>query len=121
MPEIIKVDDPDIDTKTEELLNIKEPYEGYFSFHKLISGTFIKVLYFLGMLALIGAGGVFIYNGIKAYSGGTILILYGAGLITVGNLVWRIFCESWIVLFNIYEVLKDILYETKPRRWERKN
>ena len=39
----------------------------------------------------------------------------GAFLLVLGNLVWRILCEGWIVLFVIHEKLADI--ESSTRRW----
>jgi len=42
--------------------------------------------------------------------------LQGALLPVFGNIVWRILCEGWIVLFVIHEKLADIDTNTRRRR-----
>jgi hypothetical protein len=37
----------------------------------------------------------------------------GVGILLVGNLVWRVFCEIWIVLFNIHARLVSLDEKTR--------
>jgi Domain of unknown function (DUF4282) len=88
---------------------------GYFSFHKLISTWFVQVMYFVGFL-LISAGGV----GLAVWAGlhlrdatisrelGWRYVAAGAGAVILGNLVWRVFCECWIVMFRLRDELVAI-------------
>jgi hypothetical protein len=32
----------------------------------------------------------------------------GVGLVVIGNLVWRVFCELWVVLFEIHAELVSV-------------
>src|SRR4026209_2303503 len=81
----------------------------YFSFQKCITSPFVKTVYFLGFLALTAGGiGLSGWAGMRLYEAsiprglGWYYIAGGIGILLVGNLVWRVFCEIWIVLFNIY-------------------
>jgi len=92
---------------------------GYFSFQKLITPRFVKFIYVVGLIA-ITAGGI----GLASWAGyglrsatlptrlGVYYIALGASLVIVGNLVWRVLCELWIVLFNIHKLLGSIERET---------
>ena len=92
---------------------------GYFSFQKLITPRFVKFIYVLGFVALT-AGGI----GLAGWAGyglrsatmptrmGWYYIAIGAGAVILGNLVWRVLCEIWIVLFNIHNLLGSIASET---------
>ena len=85
---------------------------GYFSFQKLITPRFVKFIYVVGLMALT-AGGIGLAVaagwGLRSATLPTRLGLYyiaiGAGVVIVGNLVWRVLCEIWIVLFNIHNLL----------------
>ena len=81
--------------KSETLQSSKDA--GFFSFDTMISPTLIKIIYVIGIIAIIIAAIVMIF------SGG---FLYGLGLIILGNLLWRIICESSIILFKIYDRLQ---------------
>jgi hypothetical protein len=84
----------------------------YFSFQKCITSLFVKAVYFLGFLALTAGGiGLAGWAAMRLYEAsisrglGWYYIAVGVGVLLVGNLVWRVFCEIWIVLFNIHERL----------------
>jgi hypothetical protein len=93
---------------------------GYFSFQKLITPRFVKFFYVIGSIALT-AGGI----GLATWAGlglraakmptrmGVYYIALGASLAIVGNLVWRVLCEIWIVLFNIHNLLGSIERENR--------
>jgi Domain of unknown function (DUF4282) len=94
---------------------------GYFSFQKLITPRFVKFIYVLGLIAITAGGiGLATWAGLGLRSAtlpnrmGVYYIAIGAGLVIVGNLVWRVLCEIWIVLFNIHNLLGSIERETRP-------
>ena len=93
---------------------------GYFSFQKLITPRFVKFIYVFGLLALSVSGiGLAIWAGLGLRSAtlptrmGLYYIAIGAAVAIVGNLVWRVLCEIWIVLFNIHNLLGSIESETR--------
>lgn len=75
--------------------------KNFFSFRSMLTSAIIKLVYALGVFALV-FGGLFI-----ALNGG-VKILYGLAIIIFGNLFWRVFCEVWILLFSIHEILASI-------------
>lgn len=88
---------------------------GFFSFQKFITKPFVKGLYVLGFLALSSAAIAFttwvIQNWHSDFLSGRRAYYYlaiGIGAVTIGNLVWRVFCEFWVVLFNIHARLVSI-------------
>jgi len=93
---------------------------GYFSFQKLITPRFVKVIYVVGLMAITAGGiGLAIGAGLGLRSAtlatrmGVYYIALGVGVVIVGNLVWRVLCEIWIVLFNIHNMLGSIESETR--------
>jgi hypothetical protein len=93
---------------------------GYFSFEKLITPLFVKFIYVVGLLAMTAGGiGLAIWAGMGLRSAtlptrmGIYYIAIGAGLAILGNLVWRVLCEIWIVFFNINNLLGSIVSETR--------
>lgn len=89
----------------------------YLSFEKMITTTFVKVIYFIGFLA-ITAGGVAlaVWAGMQLNDAridrvlGWQYVAAGVGLVVIGNLVWRVFCELWVVLFEIHAELVSVRY-----------
>ncbi len=88
---------------------------GYFSFQKYVTSYFVKVIYFIGFLAFTTAGlGLAIWSARRLQTGsfparlGWYYIGAGIGLLFVGNLVWRVFCELWVVLFNMSDHLSSL-------------
>ena len=88
---------------------------GYFSFDRMITPAFVKVLYFLGFLALTAAGvGLAVWAGMQlndatiSRSLGWRYVAVGVAAVVVGNIVWRVFCELWIVLFGIHAELTSV-------------
>lgn len=87
----------------------------YFSFERMITTTFVKVVYFLGFLA-ITAGGVAlaVWAGMQLNDAridrelGWRYVAAGVGLVVIGNIVWRVFCELWVVLFEIHAELVSV-------------
>ncbi|MCK4416668.1 MAG: DUF4282 domain-containing protein, partial [Candidatus Latescibacteria bacterium] len=75
---------------------------GFFSFRTMISTTLIKIIYALGMIGLTIGGIVMIVQGAEKRQ------LIGVALIVFGNLLWRIVCEGWILLFSMHDILGSI-------------
>ena len=90
---------------------------GYFSFERMITTAFVKVVYFLGFLALT-AGGVAlaVWAGMQLNDAtisrelGWRYVAAGVGAVVLGNIVWRVFCELWVVLFGIHSELISVRY-----------
>jgi len=89
----------------------------YFSFERMITPAFVKFVYFIGFLAITAAGvGLAIWAGMQlndatiSRSLGWRYVAYGVGLVVVGNIVWRVFCELWVVLFGIHSELVSVRY-----------
>lgn len=93
------------------------PQGGYFSFHTLISTTFIKIIYAGGMVAItiIGLAGIIVpfirFSQYPDTSPDATIIQAVIGMLVLvcGNLLWRILCESFILLFSVHEMIGDIL------------
>ncbi|HKY29384.1 MAG TPA: DUF4282 domain-containing protein [Pyrinomonadaceae bacterium] len=90
---------------------------GYFSFDRMITTTFVKVLYFLGFIAISAAGvALAVWAGMKLNDAtiprdlGWRYVATGVAMVTLGNIVWRVFCELWVVLFGIHSELVSIRY-----------
>ena len=73
----------------------------------MVSRTLIQIIYILGALGLSIFGIISIVKGIEE-SGSGEQVISGLGIILLGNLIWRITCEAWILLFNIHDVLVSI-------------
>src|SRR6266511_3130012 len=111
-------------TSTKEIGLVTDSEEdclmpGYFSFEKYITSSFVKAVYFLGFLALTAGGiGLAGWAAMRLYEAsiprelGWYYVASGVGILLVGNLVWRVFCEIWIVLFNIYARLVSLDQKT---------
>jgi len=94
---------------------------GYFSFDKLITTYLVKTIYFLGFIVLTAGGiALAVWAGMRLQSGalptriGEYYIAAGVGALIVGNLVWRVFCENWVLLFNMHRLLASIERNAKP-------
>ncbi|MCF7885104.1 MAG: DUF4282 domain-containing protein [Candidatus Marinimicrobia bacterium] len=81
---------------------------GFFSFQKMISTSIIKFLYAIGAIVITIVG----FTGIFSPSGGQgnplINFLINLIIVVLGNLLWRILCEAWILLFSIHDMLGSI-------------
>jgi len=87
----------------------------YFSFERMITPAFVKVVYFLGFIALTAAGvALAVWSGMQLNDAtidrmlGWRYVAAGVALVLVGNIVWRVFCELWVVLFGIHAELVSV-------------
>lgn len=87
----------------------------YFSFRKLITPYFVRTIYTIGFAALTAAGigwavwaGMRLNNKTLPTRQAVYYIAIGVGVVLVGNLVWRMICEFWLLLFNMHGLLASI-------------
>jgi hypothetical protein len=87
----------------------------YFSFKKMITGYFVKIVYMLGFLALtLGGIALAVWAGLGLQAGtlpqqtAINYIAIGVGAVLVGNLAWRMVCEFWLLLFNMQSLVASI-------------
>ena len=98
----------------------------YFSFERMITPSFVKVVYFLGFLALTAGGiGLMVWAGMQLNDAtidrtlGWRYVAFGATALVVGNIIWRVACELWVVLFGIHDELVSQRYAQQPVHFER--
>jgi hypothetical protein len=99
---------------------------GYFSFRKVITTCFVRTIYALGFIVLTLAGlGLAAWAGLRLNDAiiptrtGVYFIAAGAGIALVGNLVWRMICEFWLLLFNMHTLLASIENQMKTATGQR--
>lgn len=84
----------------------------FLSFEKLMAGGLVKVVYWLGLIAIVLGTLFAFFNAFGAfrYDAGTAFVgLIGAPIGGVLSLVfWRVFCEISLVLFRISDQLKEM-------------
>ncbi|HJU93059.1 MAG TPA: DUF4282 domain-containing protein [Pyrinomonadaceae bacterium] len=88
---------------------------GYFSFERMITPTFVKALYLVGFIAITAGGialavwaGMQLNDATIARSLGWRYVAAGVAAVVLGNIVWRVFCELWVVLFGIHAELTSV-------------
>jgi len=88
---------------------------GYFAFERMITASFVRVIYFLGFIAITAAGvALAVWAGMQLNDAtidrtlGWRYVAAGVGLVVLGNIVWRVFCELWVVLFGIHNELVSV-------------
>lgn len=74
-------------------------WQDFLSFRKMVSMSILKLLYILGALGITIGGIVTLFRE---------SIWQGLIVIVIGNLVWRVVCELWILLFSIHKTLVSI-------------
>lgn len=77
----------------------------FLAFRKMVSTTIIKLIYILGVIGLTISGVVSFFRGFMGFPMGFPI---GLGTVVFGNLLWRVFCEIWILLFSIHDTLGRI-------------
>jgi len=100
------------DWNEEETNNLD--FSEFFNFKKMITPTLIKIIYLMGM-GVITIFGIFITFGketnffiLNIITGISNNIIGGIIILVLGNIIWRICCESLILLYEIHERLKSI-------------
>jgi|SRR5699024_2605280 len=80
----------------------------FLKFERMITPVFIQIMFWVGFLGSFIAGLGLIGYGIISSSGGFLEILIGIGVLFVGPLMVRIYCELLIVVFKMHGSLLDI-------------
>jgi Domain of unknown function (DUF4282) len=87
------------------------------SFEKLLSTTLVRIVYFLGLAAGVITGLVELFAGLAmmrySFTRGVGFILLAVLGTILGLLLWRVICESMIVLFAIHDRLGEIRDNTR--------
>ena len=100
-----------LETKPEpDKENDEEPETqpgGFFSFRLMIAPILIKIIYVLGMIGVTIYGIVLIVEGAES-SYHEELVYIGLLVIIFGNLIWRLICEGWILMFRMHDALVSI-------------
>ncbi len=96
----------------------------YFSFDRMITRNFVRAFYVLGFLLLtIGGFALAIWAGMQLNDAsidrqlGWRYVFIGAAAVIIGNIVWRVFCELWVVLFNMHARLVSLDDHFAPSEW----
>ena len=85
----------------------------FFSFRTMITPALIKVVYPLGIIAIV-IGGILYVRSFYFISPGVKFIIF-LSFFVVGNLIWRIACEGTILFFSIHEILSSIEKNLKQK------
>ena len=98
----------------------------YFSFERMITPSFVKVVYFLGFVVLTAGGiGLMVWAGLQLNDAtidrnlGWRYVALGAAALVIGNILWRVACELLVVLFGIHAELVTLRYASQPVHFER--
>jgi len=80
-------------------------------FKKLIMNQVLGVIWVIGTISItvagivaLGLAGEHNQRSIESFR----MVLYGLAVLVIGNLLWRLVCESLVVLFKIHDFLSDI-------------
>jgi len=104
-----------VESETKERVTTDRPVGiGYFSFRKMISTLLIKVIYIVGLISITYGGIRLIVAGVDKHDG-EVFVLGGIALLILGNIIWRILCEGWILIFSIHDILGSIEKEIKKK------
>ena len=76
-------------------------------FRTMITPVILRFVYWLGTLALMITGVVFIFQGDEEY-GGMPAVVLGLLLLVLGPVLLRIYCEAAILFFRMNETLTEI-------------
>ncbi len=80
-----------------------------FLFDNLISPAIVRLVFFVGLGAIVVASFWTMKLGFDFWDvGGSRIVLTGLGALVLGSLAWRLLCEVVIVLFKIHESLRAI-------------
>lgn len=85
----------------------------FFAFRTMISSKMIRLMYVLGMLAVTFYGFTVMFSDSYSWMYGDIQWMVGLGILILGNLFWRVACESMILFFSINDILASIEAQNK--------
>jgi hypothetical protein len=76
----------------------------FLNFKAMVTPSIVKVLYVLGAIGVVAAG-VSLARTQVGRNDYDFNFLFFLGIVVVGELSWRVFCEIMILLFQIHDVL----------------
>lgn len=82
----------------------------FLTFEKMITPIFIQIIFWIHLMVAIVSGFGFIVYGFIGDNVQIIYTLIGIGVILIGPIVSRLFCEILIVNFKIQQALVDMKY-----------
>ncbi len=86
-------------------------FSQFTSFDKMITPSFIKIIFWLG-------AGLSVLSGLAMLTQGGFAVIMGLGTIVLGPIVTRIYCELLIVIFKIYDNLVEINSKVEKKSTE---
>jgi hypothetical protein len=107
------------ETTPTEATSFQNILSRFWGFDKLIGSALIKIVYYIGLVgialwvlfAVAAALGVARYSA-SAGLGGIVLTIAGG---IVAAVLWRVSCELWLIIFQIYNRLGEIRDRLPPR------
>lgn len=90
----------------------------FFQFKRFITADLLRLLYVVGALFITAIGFILFVSDESSLDIPN--SFWGLILISVGNLLWRLYCEFMIVIFSIHERLVSIDYKIKNNKIKRK-
>ncbi len=82
----------------------------FFSFRRMITPVIIQVVFWLGLIVIVGYALAILIAGEEAW-----VRVLGVVYLILGPVLWRVWCEIMILLFRISETLTDIRNNTKAK------
>ena len=82
----------------------------FFSFRRMITPVIIQVLFWIGVIVIVGFSLTILITGDEAWTR-----VLGVVYLILGPIMWRVWCEIMILMFRISETLTDIRNNTKPK------
>lgn len=79
----------------------------FFNFEKMVTPTIVKAVYLLGVFGIISS--ITVAAMVPQYlATGTTKIFILVFYFFLANLLWRVFCESLVLMFSIYARLGEL-------------
>jgi len=90
-------------------------FADFMSFKKLISGVLVQFVYAIGVVYIFVSGIEIVFK--KEYGFFSAInsnnhVMIGLLIIVVGNILWRLLCEAYIVIFQMHDLLVSIKSST---------
>ena len=79
---------------------------GFFSFRTMVSLSLVKIIYIFGFVGITISAFVMLAAGITRLGFPT--FMGSLALLIIGNLAWRLICESWALFFSMHESVEKI-------------
>lgn len=83
-------------------------FKDFSNFKFFITPTFIKIIFWIGVVLCVLGGLAMMIGGAGSRYGGGTAVFMGLLYIIIGPIFCRIYCEILIIIFKINESLEDI-------------